>query len=139
MLKYSFLYRTSPVHFFCTYYNHGSFTILIESPKFRNNSRIITTSPGNLLRKRWIWILCCYHYSSEVVLPGMAKNNPTEKQIERKIIKRHWSMRQHENWRIDLHHKLQLLIQIRFLLDYLLLFLRFLLLLCACVRVPGKI
>ena len=45
-------------------------------------------------------------------------------------------MPQHENWqklllqitRIDLHHKLQLLIWIRFLSDYRLLFLRFLLL-----------
>ena len=41
-------------------------------------------------------IILCYHFSLEVVLRGMAKNNPIEKQIEAKI-KRHWRMRQHEN------------------------------------------
>ena len=35
--------------------------------------------------------------SLEAVLQAMAKNNPTEKQIEVKIIKGHLSMR-HENW-----------------------------------------
>ena len=30
-----------------------------------------------------------YHFSLEAVLQGMAKNNPTEKQIEAKIVKRH--------------------------------------------------
>ena len=30
-----------------------------------------------------------YHSSLEAFLQGMAKNNPTEKQIEAKIIKRH--------------------------------------------------
>ena len=34
-------------------------------------------------------IMLCYHFSLEAVLQGMAKNNPTEKQIEAKIIKRH--------------------------------------------------
>ena len=28
----------------------------------------------------------------------MAKNNATENQIQAKIIKQHWRMRQHENW-----------------------------------------
>ena len=30
-----------------------------------------------------------YHFSLEAVLQGMAKNSPTEKQIEAKIVKRH--------------------------------------------------
>ena len=34
-------------------------------------------------------IMLCYHFSLEAFLQGMAKNNPTEKQIEAKIIKRH--------------------------------------------------
>ena len=42
-------------------------------------------------------IMLCCHFSLEAVLQGIAKNNPTEKQIEAKIIKRHQSMRQHEN------------------------------------------
>ena len=33
-------------------------------------------------------MLCC-HFSLEAVLQDMAKNNPTEKQIEAKIIKRY--------------------------------------------------
>ena len=47
---------------FATDYNHGSFTVLIELLKLRNNSRIIATYPGNLLRKMWIWgfWLLCY-------------------------------------------------------------------------------
>ena len=32
--------------------------------------------------------MLCYHFSLEAVLQGMAKNNPTEKQIEATIIKR---------------------------------------------------
>ena len=34
-------------------------------------------------------IMLCYHFSLEAFLQDMAKNNPTEKQIEAKIIKRH--------------------------------------------------
>ena len=60
---------------FCTDYNDDSFTVLIESLKFRNNSRSIATYPGNLLWKMW------------AVLQAMAKNNPTKKQIETKVIK----------------------------------------------------
>ena len=41
---------------FCTYYSVGSSTILIESLKFRNNSRITLASPSNLLWKLWIWV-----------------------------------------------------------------------------------
>ena len=41
----------------------------------------------------WIWvflnIMLCYHFSLEVFLQDMAKNNSTEKQIEAKIIKRY--------------------------------------------------
>ena len=33
--------------------------------------------------------MLCYHFSLEAVLQGMAKNNPTEKQIEVNIIQRH--------------------------------------------------
>ena len=58
-------------------YNDDSFTILIESLKFRNNSRSIATYSGNLLWKMW------------AVLQAMAKNNPTKKQIETKVIKWH--------------------------------------------------
>ena len=43
-------------------------------------------------------ITLCYHFSLEAVLQGMAKNNPTEKEIEAKIIKRYYSMGEHENW-----------------------------------------
>ena len=41
-----------------TNYNDSSFTILIVSLKFRNSSKIIATSQGNLLWKMSIWILC---------------------------------------------------------------------------------
>ena len=41
---------------FHTYYNVCSSTKLIESLKFRNNSRIIATSRTNLLWKTWIWV-----------------------------------------------------------------------------------
>ena len=33
--------------------------------------------------------MLCYHFSLEVALQGMAKNNPTVKQFEAKIIQRH--------------------------------------------------
>ena len=58
---------------FRTHCNLG--TTLIESLKFRNNSRIAVSSPSNLLRKLWLWvylILYCYYFSLEVVLQGMA-------------------------------------------------------------------
>ena len=41
--------------------------------------------------------MLCYNFSLEAVLQGMAKNNPTEKKIEEKIIKRPWNIREHEN------------------------------------------
>ena len=34
-------------------------------------------------------IMLCYHFSLEAFLQDMAKNNPTEKQIQAKIINRH--------------------------------------------------
>ena len=34
-------------------------------------------------------IMLCFHFSLEAVLQGMAKNNPTKKQIEANILKRH--------------------------------------------------
>ena len=34
-------------------------------------------------------ITLCYHFSLEAFLQGMAKNNPTKKQIEAKILKQH--------------------------------------------------
>ena len=41
---------------FRAHYNVGSSTILIESLKFTNNSRITVTSLCNLLWKLWIWV-----------------------------------------------------------------------------------
>ena len=41
--------------------------------------------------------MLCYHFSSEAVVQGMTKNNPTENKSKQKF-KRHWSMRHHENW-----------------------------------------
>ena len=41
---------------FCTHYNVGSSTIVIESLKTRNNCRTLATSPSNLLWKMWIWV-----------------------------------------------------------------------------------
>ena len=41
-------------------------------------------------------IKLCYYFPLEVVLQGMAKNNPTEKQIMHKF-RRLLSMRQREN------------------------------------------
>ena len=38
-------------------------------------------------------IMLCYHFSLEKFLQDMAKNNPTEKQIQAKIIKACASMR----------------------------------------------
>ena len=70
----------------------GSFTVFIESPKLRNNSRIIATYPDNLLLKNVdisFLNMLCSDFSLEAVLQGMAKNNPTEKQIEAKVMKRH--------------------------------------------------
>ena len=63
---------------------------LIELLKFRNNnSRVIATIPGDLLWKMWIWaffnIMLCFHFSLVAVLQGMAKGNPTTKQIDTKI------------------------------------------------------
>ena len=34
-------------------------------------------------------VMLCYHFSSEAVLQGVTKNNPTEKQIEAKPLKQH--------------------------------------------------
>ena len=78
----------------------------------------------------------------------MAKNNPTKKQIEKKSsnIEACTSVKtdRRENAkfivkkRTDLHHKLQLLIRICFLLDYLLLFLRLLLLTLSMCLFVGK-
>ena len=34
-------------------------------------------------------IMLCYHFSIEAVLQDMAKNYPTKKQIEAKILKRY--------------------------------------------------
>ena len=69
---------------FCTYCSVGSSTILIESLKFRNNSRITLASPSNLLWKLnivFLDIMLCYYFCLEAVLQGVANNNPTEKQI----------------------------------------------------------
>ena len=34
-------------------------------------------------------IMLCFHFSLEAVLQGMAKNNPTKKQIDAKIREQH--------------------------------------------------
>ena len=86
----------------------------------------------------------------EVALQAMVKNNPTEKQIDTKTeaALKHapaWKLTEEEMQslslqitRVDLHHKLQLLIRICFLLDYLLLFLRFVLLTLSMCLFAGK-
>ena len=59
-------------------WNGGSFAMLNDSLKFRNNSR-----------NMWIWVfwILRYHFSLEAFLQGMAKNNPTEKTNRSKIYK----------------------------------------------------
>ena len=72
---------------FSRHYNVGFSTILIESLKFRNNSRITVTSSSNLLWKLWIrvlWILCFVIFLEDV-MQDIAKNNPTEKQIDAEV------------------------------------------------------
>ena len=85
---------------FHTHYNVGSSTILIESLKFRKNSRIKVVYPSNLLSKLWIWdfwILCFVIIFLEkrsckawlkMTLP---KNKPMQK------CRQHWGMPQLEN------------------------------------------
>ena len=85
---------------FHTHYNVGSSTILIESLKFRKNSRIKVVYPSNLLSKLWIWdfwILCFVIIFLEkrsckawlkMTLP---KNKPMQK------CRQHWGMPQCEN------------------------------------------
>ena len=80
----------------------------------------------------------------------MVKNNTTEKQIHikiqatmkhsptRKLIEMEMRTLSLQITRKDLHHKLQLLVRICFLLGYLLLFLRFLLLTLSMYLFPGK-
>ena len=55
-ISISWLFRSCFHTKIVTHYNVGPSTILIESLKFRNNSRITVTSPSNLLWK--LWILC---------------------------------------------------------------------------------
>ena len=73
-------------HNFQMHYNVGSSTILVESLKIRNNCRTFATSPSNLLGKMWIrvfYALLSFFFRS--CLAVMAKNNPTEKQIDVEI------------------------------------------------------
>ena len=74
---------------FFTDYNHGSFTIPIESLKSRNNSKIIPVIYFEKCEYEFFEYYTYYHFSLEAVLQGMAKNNPTGKQVEAKIKKRH--------------------------------------------------
>ena len=110
---------------FCTHYNVRFRTILTESLNFRNSSRIKVTSPSNVLLKLWIWvflnIMLCYYFYLEAVLQGMAKNNPTEKEINAEIqaTLKHapaWKLTEEKMHSlllkivmIDLNYKLQLL------------------------------
>ena len=84
---------------FCTHYNVGSSTILIELLKFRNNFRITVTSSSNLLWRLSMWaflnIILRYYFSLETILQDVAKNNSTKGRSMQKL-RRHWSM-QHEN------------------------------------------
>ena len=59
---------------FRLHYNVGSSTIQIESLKFRNNSRIAVSSPGNLwkyVNMSFLNIILCYYLSLEAVSQGM--------------------------------------------------------------------
>ena len=72
----------------CMHYNVGSSTILIEWLMFRNNPWITVTSPSNLLWKLWIWvfwILRLLLFFLRRVLQGVAKNNPTKKELNAQI------------------------------------------------------
>ena len=125
---------------FSTNYNDGSLTILIELLKFRTNSRIIATYPGNLLWKMWIWVFE-YYAMLFFFRSGLARHGwkvPYRKTNRSKNSKATlknaptWKLTEEKMWklslqipRIDLHHILQLIIRICFLLDYVL-FLRFL-------------
>ena len=85
----------------CNYRTHcnvSSSTFQIESLKFRNNSGITVTSLSSLLWKLWIWVfwILCFAiiFSLKAVLQGVAKNNPTKKEID---ARQNWSIRQREN------------------------------------------
>ena len=67
-----------------TKYNFS--TILIESLKFRNNSRIIVTSPSNLLWKmlKWVFFFVIYYFSLRAVL-GWLKIALPENKLMRKF------------------------------------------------------
>ena len=138
---------------FSTNYNDGSLTILIELLKFRTNSRIIATYPGNLLWKMWIWVFEYYamlfFFRSSLARHGWkVPYRKTNRSKNSKATLKHaptWKLTEEKMWklslqipRIDLHHILQLIIRICFLLDYLL-FLRFLLLIWACIYLLEKI
>ena len=91
---------------FRTHCNFGSSTILIQSLKFRNNSRITVTSPSNLLWKLQIRVflnvMLCYYFSCKVWLKIIL---PKNKSMQK------WSMRQRENsqkWKCKVYrYKLQ--------------------------------
>ena len=152
-----YLVFTPPFFFKCNFStdcNGGSFSILIESLKFRTNSRIIVTYPGNLLWKMWVSFFEYYAMLSFFFRSGLARHGwklpyqKTNRSKNSKATLKHapsWKLTEEKMWnlllqipRIDLHHILQLLIRICFLLDYLL-FLRFLLLIWACVCLLEKI
>ena len=71
---------------FRKHYNIGSSTILIQSPKFRNNSRIAVTLLTVIYCENWEYEF--FEYDAllllflEAILQGVAKNKPTEKQID---------------------------------------------------------
>ena len=105
------------------HFNVSSSTILIESLKTRNNYKTLATAPSNLLRKMWIWvfwILCLILSFFRSCFAVMAKNNPTEKQID---VQNQATLKHRPAWKlteeckvyrykiakIDLNHKLQIL------------------------------
>ena len=89
----------------------GRFTKL----QSETTSRIIATSPSNLLWKMWIWVFYEYYALLLLFVRNMAKNNPTEKQIDAEIQAtfKHgpaWKLENSlQTTKTDLNHKLQLL------------------------------
>ena len=89
MFKYSFLYRTHPVH-----YTFQKFYVMIEflgSLRYKTDIFYISCAIAlfsfiNLVLESEVH---CYFVYILAVFQATAKNNPTEKHIEAKIIKRH--------------------------------------------------
>ena len=70
---------------FRTYYNVGSGTLLIEWLMFTNNPELqwllLEICCENI---KWVFLknMPCYYFSLEAVFQGVAKNNPTKKELD---------------------------------------------------------